>query len=141
MAAKENANQKTSFPHVEFRDVNDDGIMREVGIIKEWKNGSYAYLDIALLSDLDKGRLKKILSDVHADKDPLFEVMSRHRLSNGMNALDYFHPIVRTKRMAGHINTIQGGGLDSVRAVGDKMIGSDFANPSEGEWVGNGSTL
>lgn len=126
-----NTAPKSQFPHVRFEDVNDNGLLREVAIVKDWGNGSFSYIDIALLDRIDKGRLKTALMSLHADKDELYEILSRTRFSNGINGLDYFHPLVKLKGSKGMINTIQGGGLAGARPESNKLIGSEFSNPDE----------
>lgn len=123
---------KTSLHHVYYLDVNDDGQYREVAVVKKDANGSVYYIDVQLLDMVDKGRLKKMVTDIHADKYELWDLMSQKRLSNGINALDYFHRLVRVKKAPGSVNTMMGGGLASVRAESDTMIGSQFSNPASG---------
>lgn len=54
-----------------------------------------------------------------------------NKLSNGMNALDFFHSnCVKVKRPKGARASI--GGLETVNgSIGDNMIGADFVNPAE----------
>jgi hypothetical protein len=119
----------TPFKHVFLVDVNDNGQLREVALIKEEANGSLIYIDIASLDIIDKGRLKKFVTSQHADKYPLWELMSMDRLSNGVNGLDYFHQMARTKYAPGHVNTAMGGGLASVRGETAGMPGAAFSDP------------
>jgi hypothetical protein len=123
---------KTSLNHVYYLDVNDDGQYREVAVVKKDGNGSVYYIDVQLLDNVDKGRLKKIVTDIHADKYELWDLMSQKRLSNGINALDYFHRLVRVKKAPGAVNTAMGGGLLSVRPESDTLVGSQFSDPSSG---------
>jgi hypothetical protein len=123
----------TPFKHVFLVDINDNGQLREVALVKEEANGSLIYIDIASLDIIDKGRLKKFVSSMHADKYPLWELMSLDRLSNGVNGLDYFHQMCRTKYAPGHVNTAMGGGLSSVRSEGNSaMPGANFSDPNSG---------
>jgi hypothetical protein len=120
----------TPFKHVYLVDINDNGQLREVAVIKEEQNGSLIYIDIASLDIIDKGRLKKFVTSMHADKYPLWELMSLDRLSNGYNGLDYFHQMARTKYAPGHVNTAMGGGLGGVRAEASQMPGTGFSDPN-----------
>ncbi len=123
--------------HVDYLDVEDNGQLREVAVVKRWEDGSVSYIDVSLLDNVDKGRLKYIIEGVHADKYQLFELLSQARLNNGLNALDYFHPIVKMKRAPGHVNTTTGGGLSTVRAGGlGSLIGAEFSDPSKAEVAG-----
>ena len=122
---------QSKLPHVEYLDIADNGVLREVAIVKKWDDGSISYIDIELLDRIDKGRLKAALMDVHVDKDPLFVILGRRTESNGMNALDYFHPLVKLKRAKGAVNTMQTGGLNSVRPTSTKGIADGFTNPMD----------
>ena len=121
----------TSLPHIFLCDVDDSGLLKEIMVVKKFKDGSIYYVDIDSLHSIDKGRIKKIVTSQHADKYECWELLSQSRLSNGMNALDFFHSNnVRVKRPKGARAST--GGLETVRAYGeDKMIGSDFTNPAE----------
>jgi len=121
----------TNMPHIFLCDVDDSGLLKEIMVVKKFNDGSIYYIDIDPLHMIDKGRIKKIISSPHADKYEAWELLSQARLSNGMNALDFFHSNnVKVKRPKGaRANT---GGLESIAAYGtDKMIGSDFVNPAE----------
>jgi len=123
---------QTSLPHIFLCDVDDSGLLKEVMVVKKFKDGSIYYIEIDPLHSIDKGRIKKIVSSQHADKYEAWELLSQSRLSNGMNALDFFHSNnVKAKRPKGARATT-GGGLETVQAYGsDNMIGSDFTNPAE----------
>jgi hypothetical protein len=121
----------TSLPHVFLCDVDDSGLLKEILVMKKFKDGSIYYCTIDDLHVIDKGRIKKIVSSQHADKYECWELFSQSRLSNGVNALDFYHGNnVKVKRPRGARAST--GGLEQVSAYGvDKMIGSDFVNPSE----------
>lgn len=123
--------QPTTLPHIFLCDVDDSGLLRQIALVKEFKDGTIHYIDVDPLHQIDQARLKKIVTSPHADKYPLWELMAMNRLSNGMNALDFFHSnCVKTKRPKGARAAI--GGLEQVSgAIADKMIGSDFVNPAE----------
>jgi hypothetical protein len=121
----------TSLPHVFLCDIDDSGLMKEILVVKKFKDGSLYYVEIDPLHAIDKGRIKKIVTSQHADKYECWELLSQSKLSNGMNALDFFHSNnVKVKRPKGA--RASSGGLDTVQAYNsDKMIGSDFVNPAE----------
>ena len=123
----------TSMPHVFLCDVDDSGLMKEIALVKKFKDGSIYYIEIESLHNIDKSRLKKIVTGQHANKYELWELMSQAKLSNGMNALDFFHTNnVKVKRPRG-ARAVQGQGLESVGAYADNgtMVGSNFVNPAE----------
>lgn len=128
------AGQKTNINHVELVDIDDSGLLKEVAVVKRDTDGTLHYIDIASLAEIDKGRLKKILTSQHADKYPLWELLSQSRLSNGMNALDFFHyNFIKVKRPAGARATSTS--IANAKVVdGEKMIGTEFGtNPMEAQ--------
>jgi len=127
----------TRFPHIFMLDVADNGQLREVAVVKEDEGGSIYYIDIVSLDNFDKGRIKTLVTSQHATMYPLWDLMSQQTLSNGKNALDYFHQLVRVKQGAQHANNVFGGGLSSVRAEGSGLIGQEFTNPNSGVAVGD----
>jgi len=131
MAAKDKIELKpTTLPHIYLCDIDDSGLLREVALVKEFKDGSIYYIDVDPLHQIDKARLKKIVSGPHSDKYSLWELLAMSKLSNGMNALDFFHSnCVKVKRPKGA--RASAGGLADAYNVSDTMIGSDFSNPAE----------
>lgn len=136
--------RKTSFHHIYFYDKHGDGRMIEIALVKAERSGGPAgrmttirYIDVNLLDNVDKGRLKTIVMNVHADKYELWDLMSQNTLNNGKNALDYFHQLTVEERGPGSINTQMGGGLASVRREGNQIIGSEFSDPASGGMDGS----
>jgi hypothetical protein len=132
--------KQTQVAHVYLVDVDDSGLLKEVAVVKEDSDGTMYYIDIDSLHNIDKARLKRIVTSIHADKYPLWELLSQARLSNGMNALDFFHyNCIKIKRPKGA--RASSGSLASFRGVvGDQMIGTEFGtNPSEAEIAPGGN--
>jgi len=132
MAAKDQIELKpTSMSHIFLCDIDDSGLLKEIMLVKKFKDGTIYYIEIDPLHQIDKSRIKKIVSSPHADKYEAWELLSQTKLSNGMNALDFFHSNnVRVKRPKGA--RASSGGLETIQAYeSDKMIGSDFVNPAE----------
>lgn len=122
----------TNLRHVFLVDWNDDGLLKEVAIVMETADGTLFGIEVDRLHPIDKARLKKVVSSVHADKYALWELLSQGRLNNGMNALDFFHQnYVKVKRPRG---AVIGGGLASVQLDMDDgtIIGSNFSDPRGG---------
>jgi hypothetical protein len=122
----------TSLPHIFLCDVDDSGLLKEIMVVKKFKDGSIYYVEVDPLHVIDKQRIKKIVSSQHADKYECYELLSQAKLSNGMNALDFFHSNnVKVKRPKG-ARASGGSGLAGIQAYGtDKLIGSEFVNPAE----------
>jgi hypothetical protein len=120
--------QKTNMEHVFLIDWDDTGVLKEIALVKETPDGTMYGIDIDRLHTIDKSRLKKVLVSKHADKYPLWELLASSRLSNGMNALDFFHfNYVKVKRPRG---AAQGGSLSGINVASDAMIGAGFSNPA-----------
>lgn len=131
-AASKIQKRGTDLPNVFLIDWNDDGILKEIAVVMETPDGTIYGIEVDRLHQIDKARLKKFLVSVHADKYPLWELLSQGRLNNGMNALDFFHMnYVKIKRPRG---AILGGGLASVEVYKgtDSLIGSDFTKGDNG---------
>jgi hypothetical protein len=121
----------TNLRHVWLIDWNDDGLLREVAVVMEASDGSIYGIEVDKLHPIDKSRLKKFITSVHADKYPLWELLSQGKLNNGINPLDFFHMnYVKVKRPRG---AVLGGGLASVEVYGnDAQIGSEFTRGDQG---------
>jgi hypothetical protein len=121
----------TDLRHVFLVDWNDDGLWKEIAVVMEAPDGSIYGIEVDKLHPIDKGRLKKFLVSMHADKYPLWELLSQGKLNNGVNPLDFFHMnYVKVKRPKG---AILGGGLASIEVYGsDRQIGAEFSDPRGG---------
>ncbi len=131
--------KQTQVNHVFLVDVDDSGLLKEVAVVKEEDDGTLYYIDIDSLHNIDKARLKKIVTSIHSDKYPLWELLSQAKLSNGMNALDFFHyNCIKVKRPKGA--RASAGSLASFKgAISDQMVGTEFGtNPSEAEIAAGG---
>lgn len=127
----------TSLHHIYNFDIKGDGRFREVAVVKMVKNQSGSvqsvyYIDVQLLDNVDKGRVKQAVTGVHADKYELWDLLSQIRLNNGKNALDYFHQLTRVEHGAGAVNTQMGGGLANIAVESNSMIGAEFTDPASG---------
>jgi hypothetical protein len=123
--------RKTDLHHVWLVDWNDDGILKEIAIVMEAPDGTLYGIEVDKLHPIDKARLKKFLVSIHADKYPLWELLSQGKLNNGINPLDFFHMnYVKIKRPRG---AVLGGGLASIEVYGsDAQIGSEFTKGDQG---------
>lgn len=125
----------TGMRHIFQFDVEGNGRLREVAVVKFAKSAdgvvqSVYYIDVMLLDNVDKGRLKALVTSTHSDKYELWDLMSQNSLNNGKNALDYFHQLVKTVHGPGAVNTSMGGGLAGVKLEGSTMVGAEFGDPA-----------
>lgn len=126
--------QQTSLPHVFLCDVDDTGLLKEILLVKKFNDGTLYYVDIGALHNIDKSRIKKIVTSQHATKYECYELLAQSTLSNGCNALDFFHSNnVKVKRPRGALASHTSGLATVSSYADDKMIGEGFVNPAEGE--------
>ena len=124
----------TGMNHIVYFDILDDGRLREVALVKADKNPdntirSVYYIDVSLLDSIDKGRLKGIVTNQHADKYELWDLLAQSQLSNGKNALDYFHQLTRVIHGQGAVTNGMSGGLANARVEKSAIVGSEFSPP------------
>lgn len=122
----------TNLPHIFLIDIDDSGLLKECAVVNQFADGSIAYVEIDSLHTIDKARIKKVITSVHADKYPLHELLSQAKFSNGLNGLDYIHTnFVKIKRPRGARSTQNSISAISASLASDTLIGSDFTNPAE----------
>ena len=66
-------------------------------------NGDLYFIRIDYLDEIDRARLRQILSRRDAAKYPLWDLMDQRTLPNGMRALEFFHQIVQVRAESGKI--------------------------------------
>lgn len=94
---------KTKFPHIEWVDLYDNKTMYEVAVVKRDETGNVYFIRIDLLDQIDKRRLHRLITNPNSRNFPLWELMGQSTLGNGMNALAYFHQLVKVKTVGGEI--------------------------------------
>jgi len=127
----------TKLHHVFHFDIAGDNKFREVAVVKMAKTAdgtiqSVYYIDVGLCDQVDKGRMKTIVTSVHADKYELWDLLSQTTLNNGKNALDYFHQLVKVVHGPGAVTSSPASSLSLVRAESGNMVGSEFTDPASG---------
>jgi len=91
------------YQHVQYLDLFGNGILKEVVIVKEEVNGDKYFIETDTLDMVDLERLRGILDKRDSALYPMWDLMGQTMLRNGMNALEYFHQLVRVKTVAGPI--------------------------------------
>ena len=91
------------YEHVQHLDLYGNGIPHEVVVIKEEINGDKYFIQTDMLDMVDLERLRNILDKRDSHLYAMWDLMSQTMLRNGMNALEYFHQLVRVKTAAGPI--------------------------------------
>ncbi len=90
-------------PHIEWLDLKGDGVLHECAIMKRDPNNNIYFFKVEPLDGVDKKRLRDIITSRNATMFPLWDLMRQNRLGNGINALDYFHQLVRVLTPSGSI--------------------------------------
>lgn len=83
------------YPHIEWLELNGDGIMHECAVMKRDGAGNVLFIRTNDLDEIDKRRLAGILMDRNARNFELWDLMANKTLGNGMNALAYFNQLVK----------------------------------------------
>ena len=96
-------------PHIFWIDLNNDGMFVECAVMKKDNFGNIYFFPLTAIDEIDKRRLAKIVSNRNAAHFELWDLMSNITLNNGVNALDYFHQLVRMKTPSGREITPQKG--------------------------------
>ena len=84
-----------NLPHVKWIDLLNNGVLTECAVLKEDELGNIYYLEIPSLDDIDKRRISRIITSRNATNFELWDLMSQLTLNNGVNALNYFHQLVK----------------------------------------------
>lgn len=89
------AQASREYPHIEWLELNADGILHECAVMKRDTYGNVLFFKTNDLDDIDKRRLATILMDRNARTMELWDLMMNRTLGNGVNALQYFNQLVR----------------------------------------------
>jgi hypothetical protein len=110
-------------PHVEWIDINDEGIAVECIVVKRDKNnGDVYFLETQALDRIDLDRLTSILQKRDADKYQLWDLLDNTTLANGENALEFYHQLVKVCTAQNRIMTPKQGQM-GIRIVEEKPRG------------------
>lgn len=122
------------YPHIEWLDLQNNGVLTESAIMKRDSNGNIYFFPVTSLDSVDKQRLRNILTGRNAKNFPLWDLMQQVTLGNGVNALEYFHQLVKVLTPNGQIIDATAGRVGAARHVA-KPTQSDFAEsaPAQGK--------
>lgn len=126
--------EKTDVPHVEWLELHGDGLMHECAIMKRDAQGNTHFIEVGKLDRIDKSRLSRILGNRNASSMELWNLMSDITLNNGVNALTYFHQLVRVVSANGTIYNPRSGVVGtSVRNMDGTNHDSNAAQVAEAD--------
>lgn len=101
--------QSKEFPHIAWIDLHQDGTLHECAILKQNRDGNILFFQVNNLDEIDRRRLAGILLDRNAASFELWDLMAQKTLGNGVNALAYFHQLVKVLTPAGKITDPKSG--------------------------------
>lgn len=96
---------QSKYPHIEWVDLSNDGTLTEVAAMRRDELGNLYFVRLDMLDEIDKKRLFKIVTNRNAELYELWDLMSNVTLGNGINALTYFHQLVKVRTPNGKIMT------------------------------------
>lgn len=122
--------QEGNLPHIWWIDLKNDGVYVECAVMKKDHFGNVSYFALNTIDDIDKRRLKKIVTNRNANHFELWDLMSNITLNNGVNALEYFHQLVtvltpsgrKMKPQKGAVGIGEGGFVDTTSAQSKKTM-------------------
>lgn len=115
-----------AYPHVKWIDLRGDGVVVECAVMKEDEFGNIYFFELSKLDSVDKQRLFRIITSRSAGQFELWDLLSQRTLGNGMNALDYFHQLVKVVTPSGKVKTPRAGEM----GLGQGRLG--VVNTNEG---------
>lgn len=117
-------------PHIKWLELKKDGIMHECAVMKKDEHGNVYYFELGKIDLIDKQRIARILMNRNADRMELWDLMSSTTLNNGVNALTYFHQLVKIISPDGIIYSPAGGVVGTARRSGEIALDAK-ADPVE----------
>ena len=91
------------YNHIAWIELHADGILHECAVLKQNNDGNILFFPVNHLDEIDRRRLSGILLDRNAGNFELWDLMAQKTLGNGVNALAYFHQLVKVLSPNGKI--------------------------------------
>ena len=105
-------------PHIFWMDIESNGVLVEVAVMKRDGNGNIYYIPLENMDDVDRTRLLRIIKNRNATNFELWDLMDSITLNNGVNALTYFHQMVIVMTPSGVKQAPTVGRLGAAQATG-----------------------
>lgn len=103
-----------TYPHLEWLELYGDGVLHECAVMRRDQLGNVLFFKTNELDEIDKKRLAGILMDRNARSFALWDLMTQKTLGNGMNALAYFHQLVKQLTPSGKVMDPRSGQVSGV---------------------------
>lgn len=105
-----------SHPHIYWIDLKNDGVFVQCAVMKIDELGNVYYIALNTLDEIDTARITKIVNNRNAAHFEMWDLMSNITLSNGINALEYFHQMVNTVTANGKLIKASAGAIGAASA-------------------------
>lgn len=116
-----------NLPHVFWIDLKSDGVFHECVVLKKDNMGNISFFQVNSLDSIDKKRLSRILQGRLAPQMECWDLFSQQTLNNGVNALSYFHPLVKVITLSGKMFSPKHGVMGTGQILGKQDTRSDEA--------------
>ena len=98
----ETVQKHAKYPHIEWVDLDNNGVSHEIAVMKRDVNTKdLYYIKISDMDDIDRNRLVQVLESRDAGRHELWDVLHNTTLANGVNALEFFHQMVKVQTRSG----------------------------------------
>lgn len=91
------------YPHIEWLDLYNNGVVTECAILKKDPEGNVYFFPVNTLDMIDKKRLLDIVTNRNAHLYELWDLMHQITMRNGVNALVYFNQLAKVLTPSGAI--------------------------------------
>jgi hypothetical protein len=115
----------TAYNHIEYIELYNDGMFYECAVMRKDDMGNISYFEINKLDDIDKRRLLRIVQNRNADRMELWNLMQDITLNNGVNALGYFHQLVKVISPNGRIYSPKTGVIGTAKASAARITNTE----------------
>lgn len=107
-----------NLPHIEWLDLAGNGVFTECCIVKRDELGNIYHFPVNSLDSIDKKRLARILQSRLAPQLECWDLLSQTVLNNGVNALEYFHQLVKVISPNGQVYSPRHGVIGTGQVAG-----------------------
>lgn len=114
--------QSREYPHIAWIDLYKDSTLHECAVLKQSPDGNLLFFPVNNLDEIDRRRLAGILMDRNSGNFELWDLMAQKTLGNGVNALAYFHQLVKVLTPAGKIMDPKSGVVGGIVNVGASAV-------------------
>jgi hypothetical protein len=124
-------NMATKYPHIEWIDLEGNGTLTEIAVVKVDENQNVYFIKLSNLDGIDRQRLANIITNRNSKSFELWDLLSQATLGNGQNALNYFHQFVKIKTPNGQILDPSSGQVGAAMAANKETLGVPVSTQAE----------